>query len=423
MRSVYGVRDGYPQLVVLDTTDEAHDSRRRSRGSSPRTTLFLVASKSGGTIESASMEKLLLARMSAALGVAAGRHFVAITDPGTALAQLGGIARLSRDVPQPARHRRALLGAVALRPRAGARSSARRCASCSSGGADDGGRLPAGEPRRIPASSSARSSAHAADGPRQADGRPAAVAAVARPVDRTARRREHRQARQGRAAGRRRAARARPTNTARDRAFVAISHGSRRTRRGAAGRARGGRPSGAAPEHAASTALGAEFFRWEFATAVAGAALGINPFDEPNVSEAKEKTKALLGEAATSRGGAAGRRRPAAIAASSVTVHRRRRRRDVVRAAHRVAQARATTSRSSRTCPREPAIEAAVAGVRAGDPRAHARRQHLRRRAALPALDRAVPQGRAEHGGRVRDHGGGRDRDADPGGAVIRSRS
>src|SRR5262249_24810898 len=41
--------------------------------------------------------------------------------------------------------------------------------------------------------------------------------------------------------------------------------------------------------------LGAEFFRWEFATAIAGAALGINPFDEPNVSEAKEKTKTLLG--------------------------------------------------------------------------------------------------------------------------------
>jgi len=40
--------------------------------------------------------------------------------------------------------------------------------------------------------------------------------------------------------------------------------------------------------------LGAEFFRWEFATAVAGAALQINPFDEPNVSEAKEKTKAQL---------------------------------------------------------------------------------------------------------------------------------
>jgi transaldolase / glucose-6-phosphate isomerase len=37
-------------------------------------------------------------------------------------------------------------------------------------------------------------------------------------------------------------------------------------------------------------ALGAEFYRWEFATAVAGASLGINPFDEPNVTEAKEAT-------------------------------------------------------------------------------------------------------------------------------------
>jgi hypothetical protein len=40
--------------------------------------------------------------------------------------------------------------------------------------------------------------------------------------------------------------------------------------------------------------LGSEFFRWEFATAIAGAALEINPFDEPNVSEAKEKTRAQL---------------------------------------------------------------------------------------------------------------------------------
>ncbi|MBI3658419.1 MAG: glucose-6-phosphate isomerase [Acidobacteria bacterium] len=40
--------------------------------------------------------------------------------------------------------------------------------------------------------------------------------------------------------------------------------------------------------------LGAEFFRWEFATAVAGAALGINPFDEPNVTESKDKTLQVL---------------------------------------------------------------------------------------------------------------------------------
>mgnify|MGYP003382031304 CR=1 FL=1 len=41
-------------------------------------------------------------------------------------------------------------------------------------------------------------------------------------------------------------------------------------------------------------ALGAEFVRWEIATAVAGFILGINPFDEPNVQEAKDATNAVL---------------------------------------------------------------------------------------------------------------------------------
>jgi glucose-6-phosphate isomerase/transaldolase/glucose-6-phosphate isomerase len=41
--------------------------------------------------------------------------------------------------------------------------------------------------------------------------------------------------------------------------------------------------------------LGAEFFRWEFATAVAGSILGINPFDQPDVQAAKDRTGAILG--------------------------------------------------------------------------------------------------------------------------------
>jgi glucose-6-phosphate isomerase len=44
--------------------------------------------------------------------------------------------------------------------------------------------------------------------------------------------------------------------------------------------------------------VGQEFFRWEFATAVAGSILGINPFDQPDVQAAKDKTNELL-----SRGG------------------------------------------------------------------------------------------------------------------------
>jgi len=44
--------------------------------------------------------------------------------------------------------------------------------------------------------------------------------------------------------------------------------------------------------------LGAEFFRFEFATAVAGALMGINPFDQPDVQEAKDRTAALLASGA-----------------------------------------------------------------------------------------------------------------------------
>jgi glucose-6-phosphate isomerase len=43
--------------------------------------------------------------------------------------------------------------------------------------------------------------------------------------------------------------------------------------------------------------LGAQFLLWEYATAVAGRVIGINPFDQPNVAESKENTAAILSEA------------------------------------------------------------------------------------------------------------------------------
>jgi transaldolase / glucose-6-phosphate isomerase len=42
--------------------------------------------------------------------------------------------------------------------------------------------------------------------------------------------------------------------------------------------------------------LGGEIFRWEFATAVAGALIGINPFDQPDVEASKVATRALTDE-------------------------------------------------------------------------------------------------------------------------------
>ncbi len=153
--------------------------------------------------------------------------------------------------------------------------------------------------------------------------------------------------------------------------------------------------------------LGAEFFRWEFATAVAGAALGINPFDEPNVSEAKEKTKALLGAYATS-----GRLPEPAPSASSAKL-------DayasdggdspaaIVRAALRSIAPHDYVAFLS-YLPADADVETRIDGDSQRDPRAEPVGQHVRRRPAVPALDRAVPQGRTEHGRDVRDHRRGR---------------
>ena len=51
---------------------------------------------------------------------------------------------------------------------------------------------------------------------------------------------------------------------------------------------------GVAPHVAVNGPLGAQFLAWEYATAVAGRLLGINPFDQPNVAESKDNTKRIL---------------------------------------------------------------------------------------------------------------------------------
>jgi glucose-6-phosphate isomerase len=51
------------------------------------------------------------------------------------------------------------------------------------------------------------------------------------------------------------------------------------------------------PGTAVDGPLGAQFLLWEYATAVAGRSLRINPFDQPNVQESKDNTKAVLEKA------------------------------------------------------------------------------------------------------------------------------
>jgi glucose-6-phosphate isomerase len=50
----------------------------------------------------------------------------------------------------------------------------------------------------------------------------------------------------------------------------------------------------ASPSVVVTGPLGAQFLGWEYATAVAGRMLGINPFDQPNVTESKDNTNRIL---------------------------------------------------------------------------------------------------------------------------------
>ncbi|MCL4257927.1 MAG: hypothetical protein KJZ53_05275, partial [Anaerolineales bacterium] len=78
---------GGMQLGVLDSTDPDY-IRRFAEQYDPATTLYIVSTKSGGTVETLSLFKYFYNQAQAALGEGAGRHFIAITDPGSSLATL-----------------------------------------------------------------------------------------------------------------------------------------------------------------------------------------------------------------------------------------------------------------------------------------------------------------------------------------------
>jgi glucose-6-phosphate isomerase len=290
LKQVYGVADGYPDLVVLDTTDE-QTITAAARAMDPAHTLILVASKSGGTVEVASMERYFWGQMHEALGDAAGRQFLAITDPGTALQTLAG-SRGYREIfvnPPDIGGRFSALSLFGLVP-AGLIGAPVRELHAAGEAMAEGCRQEKHENAGLmlgafigAALREQRDKLTVALAP--------SLASLGLWIEQLV---AESTGKHGQGAlpivdelpGA-------PGEYGADRAFVAVS-----TERDAPDAERLAALEGAGhPVLRLSTrvaGLGAEFFRWEFATAVAGAALGINPFDEPNVSEAKAKTKALL---------------------------------------------------------------------------------------------------------------------------------
>ena len=88
MQKTFGAAKGCPELLVLDSTDPAQIARTEAAVDVAHT-LFIVSSKSGTTLETNLLFQYFLGRVKSAVGAAlAPGHFIAITDPDSPLHRL-----------------------------------------------------------------------------------------------------------------------------------------------------------------------------------------------------------------------------------------------------------------------------------------------------------------------------------------------
>lgn len=290
LRDIPSPRGAGGRLTVLDTTDE-QAIRAATTGLTPAHALFIVASKSGSTIEVTSLERHFWSIMAAARPDDTGRHFLAITDPGTSLvthaehhryrhtfinpADIGGrYSALSLFGLVPA----ALIGLdVATLVGSGGRMAARcrRDATDNPGlalGAFMGGQAAAGRDKLTLLMSPSLAPLGAWIEQLVAESTGKAGTGVLPVCDEPV---------------------GPPDAYGSDRAFVAMLAPDGHAQRAlATDLAAVGHPVFTIDTNAGD--LGGEFFRWEFATAAAGMVLGVNPFDEPNVRDAKLRTQRQL---------------------------------------------------------------------------------------------------------------------------------
>src|SRR5665811_976018 len=96
-QATFGNAEGYPELLVLDSTHPAAIRSIKERVDLD-STLFVVSSKSGATLETLSFFRYFWSKYSND----AGQHFVAVSDPGSSLVALAGERSFRRVFEAPA---------------------------------------------------------------------------------------------------------------------------------------------------------------------------------------------------------------------------------------------------------------------------------------------------------------------------------
>ena len=295
LRATFGSSNGFPRLWVLDSTVPGW-IQQVTQAIDPARSLFILASKSGGTIEVMSLFAHFWELIHKTPGHQGGEQFIAVTDPGTGLEKLAaehGFWRIFTNPPDiggrysvlsyfglvPA----ALMGIDVVRLLTRAITMAQACRTQSplerNPGADLGATMAslaqAGR-NKITLISSPQITAFGLWAEQllaESTGKEGTglIPVANEPI-------------------------VSPTAYGTDRLFVYLrlkGDQNRQLDRQIAGLARHGHPVLTLTLQDRYDLAG-EFFRWEIATAVAGHLLGIHPFDQPNVQESKDNTARVL---------------------------------------------------------------------------------------------------------------------------------
>lgn len=87
LAETFGKQQGFPRFAIVDSTDPAQ-VRAAERSVDLKKTVIIVSSKSGSTLEPNILKQYFMARMKEAVGAEAGKHFLAVTDPGSHMEQV-----------------------------------------------------------------------------------------------------------------------------------------------------------------------------------------------------------------------------------------------------------------------------------------------------------------------------------------------
>lgn len=90
LAETFGQQSGFPKFAIVDSTDPAQ-VRAAEQSVDLKRTVIIVSSKSGSTLEPNILKQYFLARMKEAVGAEAGKHFIAVTDPGSHMEQVAKV--------------------------------------------------------------------------------------------------------------------------------------------------------------------------------------------------------------------------------------------------------------------------------------------------------------------------------------------